>query len=91
MFQFQQDLAHWPWLCPRCLEGVQEAGILVARQPIVSQHLGNGRRSENLAKRWSRGGGEEGEGVGGCEGHSPVSEPVRPGLNSKVLGSCLEP
>lgn len=84
------------WLCPRCLEGVlegpeQEAGILVTRQPSVSQHPGNGRRSDNLAKRWSRGGGEEGEGVGGCEGHSPVSEPVRPGLNSKVFGSCLEP
>lgn len=29
--------------------------------------------------------------MGGCECHSPLLEPVRPGLNSKVLGSCLEP
>lgn len=37
--------------------------------------------------------GEEEESVGVCEGHSPdlEREPVRPGLNSKVLGSCLKP
>lgn len=30
-------------------------------------------------------------GCGGWESHSPDLEPVRPGLSSKVLGSCLEP
>lgn len=82
---------HWPLLCPRHLKDVPEGGTLVPRQLREPQHRGNRRKEWKLSKEVVKGRRGGGEGVGEWGRYSPVLEPVRPGLSSKVFGSCLEP